>query len=125
MTWNGKLGFETQPSTPINITIPDLVYANAFDNNDGAGLDGPQGIMGIQVSRKEEKKNPRKIQNQQINDLENQVSTRKLMEVLTALRTRPHVGRDVPVWPYAATISTTQLVSPFDVATGENRSSLR
>ncbi|KAH0172682.1 hypothetical protein KCU67_g1626, partial [Aureobasidium melanogenum] len=49
MTWNGKLGFGTQPSTPINITIPDLVYANAFDSNDGAGLDGPQGTMGIQL----------------------------------------------------------------------------
>ncbi|KAG9759988.1 hypothetical protein KCU73_g3113, partial [Aureobasidium melanogenum] len=54
MTWNGKLGFETQPSTPINITIPDLVYANAFDSNDGAGLDGPQGIMGIQATLPEE-----------------------------------------------------------------------
>lgn len=55
MTWNGKLGFETRPSTPIDIAIPDFVYANAFDANDGAGLDGPQGIMGIQVSRTRER----------------------------------------------------------------------
>ncbi|KAG9555688.1 serine carboxypeptidase, partial [Aureobasidium melanogenum] len=54
MTWNGKLGFETQPSTPINITIPDLVYADVFDSNGYKGLDGPQGIMGIQVTRPEE-----------------------------------------------------------------------
>lgn len=48
MTWNGKLGFEQQPSTPINIDIPDLVYAQAFAENGMAGLDGPQGQMGIQ-----------------------------------------------------------------------------
>ncbi|KAG9963863.1 serine carboxypeptidase, partial [Aureobasidium melanogenum] len=54
MTWNGKLGFETQPSTPINITIPDLVYADVFDSNGYKGVDGPQGIMGIQVTRPEE-----------------------------------------------------------------------
>lgn len=51
MTWNGKLGFETQPSTPINITMPDLMYADVFASNGYKGLDGPQGIMGIQVSR--------------------------------------------------------------------------
>lgn len=54
MTWNGKLGFENRPSTPINITIPDLMYASIFDSNGGAGLDGPQGIMGIQVSQSTE-----------------------------------------------------------------------
>ncbi|KAG9597901.1 serine carboxypeptidase, partial [Aureobasidium melanogenum] len=54
MTWNGKLGFETQPSTPINITMPDLMYADVFDSNGYKGLDGPQGIMGIQVTRPEE-----------------------------------------------------------------------
>jgi carboxypeptidase D len=48
MTWNGKLGFQTQPSTPINIHMPDLLYTAAFDSNDDQGLDGPQGIMGIQ-----------------------------------------------------------------------------
>lgn len=47
MTWNGKLGSGTRPSTPINITMPDLMYADLFDSNAGAGLDGPQGIMGI------------------------------------------------------------------------------
>lgn len=48
MTWNGKLGFDTRPSTPINITIPDLVYAQVFDANDLNGTDGAQGVMGIQ-----------------------------------------------------------------------------
>ncbi|KAG9699739.1 serine carboxypeptidase, partial [Aureobasidium melanogenum] len=54
MTWNGKLGFETQPSTPINITMPDLMYADVFASNGYKGLDGPQGIMGIQVILPEE-----------------------------------------------------------------------
>lgn len=52
MTWNGKLGFQTKPSTSINITLPDLEYESVYDNkaeNPGvAGIDGPQGIMGIQ-----------------------------------------------------------------------------
>lgn len=48
MTWNGMLGFQEQPSTPINIDIPDLLYADVFAENDGVGLDGPQGLMGIQ-----------------------------------------------------------------------------
>jgi carboxypeptidase D len=48
MTWNGKLGFEQQPSTPINIQIPDLVYTQGFAQGGMGGLDGPQGEMGIQ-----------------------------------------------------------------------------
>lgn len=49
MTWGGKLGFQTAPSTPINIMLPDLQYQALFDQNDGlGGFDGPQGIMGIQ-----------------------------------------------------------------------------
>lgn len=52
MTWNGKLGFQERPSTPINITLPDLQYQDLFNNSDNgayfAGLDGPQGVMGIQ-----------------------------------------------------------------------------
>ena len=48
MTWNGHLGFQTRPSTPINIQIPDLVYQSTFDDNDYNGVDGPQGIMGVQ-----------------------------------------------------------------------------
>ena len=51
MTWNGKLGFQKQPSTLINITTPDLIYKSTFQQEVGAGLsglDGPQGIMGIQ-----------------------------------------------------------------------------
>ena len=48
MTWNGVLGFQQQPSTPINITLPDLMYANVFADNFGAGYEEPQGIMGVQ-----------------------------------------------------------------------------
>jgi carboxypeptidase D len=50
MTWNGKLGFQEKPSTPIEITLSDLVYEGVFasSENDAAGLDGPQGLMGIQ-----------------------------------------------------------------------------
>ena len=48
MTWNGQLGFQTMPSTPINITIPDLQYEGTFDNQSAMGIDGPQGIVGIQ-----------------------------------------------------------------------------
>ena len=48
MTWNGKLGFQTAPSTPINITLLDLQYNATFVANGAAGWDGPQGIMGVQ-----------------------------------------------------------------------------
>jgi carboxypeptidase D len=48
MTWNGQLGFTERPSTPINITIPDLMYTEVFDENGLKGFDGPQGIMGVQ-----------------------------------------------------------------------------
>lgn len=48
MTWNGKLGFQQKPSTPINIQMPDLLYTSAFNSNGLQGLDGPQGLMGIQ-----------------------------------------------------------------------------
>lgn len=48
MTWNGHLGFQSQPKTPINITIPDLMYSDLFKQNGQGGADGAQGIMGIQ-----------------------------------------------------------------------------
>lgn len=48
MTWNGKLGFQTEPNTPIVITTPDLQYQDTFHANGADGLDGPQGTMGIQ-----------------------------------------------------------------------------
>ena len=48
MTWNGQLGFQSQPSTPIDITIPDLIYPGVFAADGDAGGDGPQGVMGIQ-----------------------------------------------------------------------------
>jgi len=47
MTWNGELGFQAQPSTPTNVTLPDLQYAATFAENGAAGVDGPQGIMGL------------------------------------------------------------------------------
>jgi carboxypeptidase D len=43
MTWNGHLGFQSKPSTPIIITEPDLQYGALFD-----GSDNPQGTMGVQ-----------------------------------------------------------------------------
>ncbi|KAJ5232174.1 hypothetical protein N7468_005130 [Penicillium chermesinum] len=48
MTWNGHLGFQKKPETPIDIKIPDLVYASVYAENGEAGIDGAQGIMGIQ-----------------------------------------------------------------------------
>ena len=52
MTWNGQLGFQTAPSMPIEIGIPDLMYTQTFDNDSAnsyyAGYDGPQGVMGVQ-----------------------------------------------------------------------------
>lgn len=48
MTWNGEFGFQSQPSTPINVEMPDLMYQDVFKQNGQAGVDGPQGIMGIQ-----------------------------------------------------------------------------
>ncbi|CAG7920545.1 unnamed protein product [Penicillium olsonii] len=49
MTWNGELGFQSRPTTPIHIDMPDLQYAAVFDAQvDYGDLDGPQGIMGVQ-----------------------------------------------------------------------------
>jgi carboxypeptidase D len=48
MTWNGKLGFQERPSTPIVITEPDLQYGAVFEANGLAGVDDYQGIQGIQ-----------------------------------------------------------------------------
>lgn len=48
MTFNGGLGFNSRPSKPIVIETPDLQYAGVFAANGAAGLDGPQGTMGIQ-----------------------------------------------------------------------------
>ena len=48
MTWNGKLGFQTEPNTPIVITTSDLQYQDVFAANGLQGLDGPQGTMGVQ-----------------------------------------------------------------------------
>jgi len=49
MTWGGALGFQTAPTKPIDIELPDLQYAAVFESSGLDGLDGPgQGIMGIQ-----------------------------------------------------------------------------
>lgn len=48
MTWNGKLGFQSEPNTPYNVPLTDLQYTATFDANGYIGGDGPQGIMGIQ-----------------------------------------------------------------------------
>ena len=48
MTWGGKLGFQSKPTKPIIIKLPDLQYEAVFDENGFNGLDDPQGTMGIQ-----------------------------------------------------------------------------
>jgi carboxypeptidase D len=49
MTWNGKLGFQSKPSKPIVINLPDLQYQDVFESSGLGGFDGPgQGPMGIQ-----------------------------------------------------------------------------
>ena len=48
MTWNGKLGFQSQPTKPIDIRVPDLEYQSLFSSQGFDGLDSHQGIMGIQ-----------------------------------------------------------------------------
>lgn len=52
---NGDFGFQKKPSTPIDIKLPDLQYAqviidSGLTDDNGDGYDGPggQGIMGIQ-----------------------------------------------------------------------------
>lgn len=47
MTWNGQLGFQEQPSKPIVIDAPDLMYAQVYEENGQAPLGG-QGVMGVQ-----------------------------------------------------------------------------
>lgn len=48
MTWNGHLGFQRKPETPVDIKIADLAYKDVFKANNQSGADGPQGIMGVQ-----------------------------------------------------------------------------
>jgi carboxypeptidase D len=48
MTWGGKLGFQSPPSTPIVIGLPDLQYAATFEANGSPGFEDPQGTMGVQ-----------------------------------------------------------------------------
>ncbi|KAE8373249.1 Alpha/Beta hydrolase protein [Aspergillus bertholletiae] len=48
MTWNGQLGFQSQPSTPVEIGLSDLQYAEVFEQNDLFTWRGGQGVMGIQ-----------------------------------------------------------------------------
>ncbi|KAJ5492674.1 Serine-type carboxypeptidase F [Penicillium diatomitis] len=48
MTWNGQLGFQKEPSTPIDLHLPDLQWKEVYAENGATGLDGGQGIMGLQ-----------------------------------------------------------------------------
>ncbi|TID20844.1 serine-type carboxypeptidase F [Venturia nashicola] len=49
MTWGGALGFQSAPTTEINIALPDLQYQATFEASGLGGFDGPgQGIMGVQ-----------------------------------------------------------------------------
>ena len=47
MTWNGKLGFQSQPKAVMTVDIPDLLYRQWFDAGPEAGRDGPQGVVGL------------------------------------------------------------------------------
>ena len=48
MTWNGQLGFQSEPSTPTVVTLPDLQYQQAFvDNGYPLGFENPLGTMGV------------------------------------------------------------------------------
>jgi carboxypeptidase D len=48
MTWNGKLGFEKEPSTPTVITLPDLQYQQMYvENGFPFDFEDPQGTMGV------------------------------------------------------------------------------
>jgi carboxypeptidase D len=37
MTWNGELGFQTRPTAPIHIDMPDLQWSAVFDAQEGYG----------------------------------------------------------------------------------------
>jgi len=48
MTWNGKLGFEQEPSTPTMISLPDLQYQQMYiENGFLLSWEDPQGTMGV------------------------------------------------------------------------------
>lgn len=49
MTWNGAMGFQSAPSTPINIYLKDLEYASVVKSSFGNEIpDWGQGYMGVQ-----------------------------------------------------------------------------
>ncbi|WVQ80584.1 hypothetical protein IAT38_002689 [Cryptococcus sp. DSM 104549] len=48
MTWNGQLGFQTQPSEDIYIDIEDTQWSSVFEANGFDGFPGVQGTMGVQ-----------------------------------------------------------------------------
>ncbi|KJK67289.1 Serine carboxypeptidase [Aspergillus parasiticus SU-1] len=47
MTWNGELGFQSAPATPITIDLPDLAWGEVFEEN-GQEMLQSQGVMGVQ-----------------------------------------------------------------------------
>lgn len=48
MTWGGQMGFQSQPSAPFVVDMPDVQWSDAFKASGLEGLNGPQGQMGIQ-----------------------------------------------------------------------------
>jgi carboxypeptidase D len=48
MTWNGMMGFQSAPSKPIDIQLPNLQYASTFKSSGFGDLWQHQGIMGKQ-----------------------------------------------------------------------------
>lgn len=48
MTWNGQMGFQSKPSKPIHIKLPDKQFHSLFKDQGFGPLDAHQGIMGVQ-----------------------------------------------------------------------------
>lgn len=48
MTFNGKMGFQSKPSKPIDIQLPDKQFHHLFIEQGFGPLDAHQGIMGVQ-----------------------------------------------------------------------------
>ena len=101
MTWNGHLGFQRQPSTPIEVTMGDLVYAS-FEG--GKRIANPS-YLAIST----DKSTFPQARDQDRGKFNPLVSLRRSTNVKQTdgqipLRARADVGRDVSVRPYATRI---------------------
>lgn len=48
MTWNGQLGFQSAPNESFVVTEADVQWTTVFDESGLNGLNGPQGVIGVQ-----------------------------------------------------------------------------